>query len=108
MRAAAQNFPGRTHGIAQPLYTTHSSGAQCGAVHNERIELYLSVSIQKAAASGVKSFVVFHDNHGFLDRVERRTAAVEYTPTRSHGVTHAAQMSFHHVVRDGPGATMNY
>ena len=70
--------------------------------------MHFAVAIQKAAAAGVEGFVVFHDDHGFLDSVERRAAAFEHAPTRSHGVAHAVEMGFDHVVRNGPGAAMNY
>ena len=81
--------------------------AQGVAVHDEGIELYFAVAIQKAAAAGIESLVVFHDDHGFFDRVERRAAAFQHPPARSHGVAHAVEMSFHHVIRNGPGTAMN-
>ena len=49
----------------------------------------------------------FHDDDRFLDRIERRPAAFQYPPTRSHGVAHTVEMSFHHVIWNGPGAAMN-
>ena len=81
--------------------------AQRGAVHDERIELYFAVAIEKAAAAGIKGLVVFHDDHGFFDGIKRRSAAFEHPPARSHGVAHAVEMSFDHVIRNGPGAAMN-
>ena len=95
-------------GLRNALHAAHASGAQGGAVHDEGIELHFAVAIEKAAAAGVESLVVFHDDDGFFDRVERRAAAFEHAPARGHGVAHAVEMSFDHVVRNGPGAAMNY
>ena len=70
--------------------------------------MHFAVAIEKAAAAGVEGLVVFHDDDGFFDRIERRTAALEHAPARSHGIAHAVEMGFDHVVRNGPGAAMNY
>ena len=107
MRAVAQNFARRADRIGDALDTAHAAGAQSGAVHDERIELHLAVAIEKAAATRVEGLVVFHDDHSFLDRIERRSTAFEHPPARSHGVAHTVEMSFHHVIRNGPGAAMN-
>ena len=95
-------------GLRNALHAAHASAAQGGAVHDEGIELHFAVAIQKAAAAGIESLVIFHDDHGFLHRVERRSAAFEHPPARSHGIAHTVEMSFHHVIRNGPGAAMNY
>ncbi len=78
-----------------------------GAVHDEGIELHFAVAIEKAAAPGVESLVIFHDDDSFFDRIERRAAALKHPPTRSHGIAHAIEMGFDHVVGNGPGAAMN-
>ena len=95
-------------GLRNALNTAHAAAAQGGAIHDERVELHFAVAIQKAAAAGVEGLVIFHDDDSFFDRIERRPAALEHAPARSHGVAHAVEMSFHHVVRNGPGAAMNY
>src|SRR6185312_4856211 len=107
VRAVAKDLARRANGIGNALYAAHASAAQGGAVHDEGIELHFAVAIEKAAAAGVESLVVFHDDDRFLDRIERRPAAFQYPPARRHGVAHAVEVSFHHVIGDGPGTAMN-
>ena len=107
MRAVAQNLARRAYGIGDALHAAHASAAQRGAVHDEGIELHFAVAIEKAAAAGVESLVVFHDDDSFLDGIERRPAAFEHPPARGHGVAHTVEMSFHHVIGNGPGTAMN-
>jgi hypothetical protein len=108
VRTIAQNLSRRPYRVAQPLNTTNAASAQGGAIHDERIQLHFAVAIKKAAAAGVKGLVIFHDDHSFLDSVERRTAPFQHAPTCSHGVEHAIQMGFDHVIGNGPGTAVNY
>ena len=89
------------------LDAADASGTQRAAVHDQRVELYFAVAIEKAPASGVKGLVIFHDHDCFLDRIERRTAAAEHFPSRRQGVADAIQMRVDHVIRNGPGAAMD-
>src|SRR5437899_5498193 len=107
VRTLAENLAGGAHRIAQPLDTADASGAERGSVHDERIELDFAVAIEEAAASGVEGLVVFHDDDGFLDGIERRAAAFEHAPSRGQRVGHAAEVRVDHVVGYGPSAAMN-
>src|SRR5580704_9892153 len=71
MRAVAKNLAGSAHGIRDPLYATHASAAQRGAVHDEGIELDLALPIEKAAAPGVERLIILHDDNSFFDGIER-------------------------------------
>ena len=57
--------------------------------------------------NGIEGLVIFHDDDVFLNSVEGRTAMLQYSPTRSYGVIHTADVSLHHIVGYGPGAAMN-
>ncbi len=107
VRTLAENFAGGAHGIAQALDASHAAGAERGAVHDEGVELDFAVAVEEAAASGVEGLVVFHDDDGFLDGVERRAAALEHAPSRSQRVGHAVDVGVDHVIGHGPRATMN-
>ena len=89
------------------LDTSHTTGAESGAVHDEGVELDFSVAIQKAAASGVEGLVVFHDDDGFLDGIECRAAALEHAPSCGQRIVHTADVGVDHVVRHSPGAAVN-
>src|ERR1043166_5407506 len=108
MRAIAQNLPRCPNRVPQPFNTPDAAGTQGRAIHNERIELYFAVAVQKAATASVKGFVIFHDNDSFLNRVERRPAGFKYAPASSHGIANAIEMGFDHVIGNGPGTAMNY
>ena len=108
MRAVAQNLASGADGIAKPLDAADASGAQGRAIHDEGVELHLAVAIEETAATCVESLVVFHDDHGFFDRIERRAATFEHAPARSHGIAHAVEVGVDHVVRNGPCAAVNH
>src|ERR1700682_2168875 len=108
MRAITENLAGGADGIGDTLHTAHTSAAQRSSVHDERIELHFAVAIQKAAATRVKGLVIFHDDHSFLDGIERCPATFQHAPTRGHCIANAIEMGFDHVIGNGPGAAMNY
>ena len=62
-------------GLRNALDASHAAAAQGGAVHDEGVELHPAVAVEKAAAARVKSFVIFHDDDGFFNRIERGSAA---------------------------------
>ena len=105
--AFAENLSRCAHRIVQMLDAAHASSAQRSSIHDEGIELHLAVAVQKAAASGVESLVVFHDDDGFLNGVERRATALEHMPSRGQRIVHATDVGVHHVIRHGPGAPVN-
>ena len=107
VRAFAQNLAGGAHRIAQVLDASHAPGAKRGAVHDQGIELHFAVAVEEAAASGIESLVVFHDDDGFFDSVERRAAALEHAPSRSQRVVDTVDVGVDHVIGHGPGAAMN-
>jgi hypothetical protein len=108
VRTLAENLAGGAHGIAQALDASHAAGAERGSIHDECVELDFAVAIEKAAASRVESLVVFHDDDGFLDGVERGAAKFEHAPSRSQSVADAANVGVDHVIRHGPRAPMNH
>ena len=107
VRTVAQDFASGPDRIAQPLYTADAACSQRGAIHDEGIELHFAFAIEKAAATGIESLIVFHDDDSFLDGIERRATAFKHTPARRHGVADAVEMRFDHVVGNGPCTAMD-
>ena len=89
------------------LDATDTSGAESGAVHDEGVELDFAVAVQKTAAASVEGLVVLHDDHRFLDRVERGATALEDAPSGSQCVADAVQVRVHHVVGNCPRPTVD-
>ncbi len=108
VRAVAENLAGGANRIAQALDATYAAAAQGRAIHDEGVELDFAVAVQETAAAGVEGFVVFENDDGFFDRVKSRAAAFQNAPSGSGGVAHAVEVSFDHVVGNGPGTAMNY
>ena len=79
--------------MRKALNAANASGAQGRSIHDEGVELHFAVAIEEAAATRVESLVVFHDDHGFFDRIERRPATFEHAPARGHRVAHAVEMA---------------
>ena len=102
VRAFAEDFPRGANGIAKVLDAADTTAPQGGAVHDEGIELHPAVAVEEAAAAGVEGLVVFHDDDGCLDRIERGAAALEYAPAGGGGVAHAVQVRLDHVVGNCP------
>ena len=92
VRTLTQNLSRRPHWIAQSLHASHAACAQRSAVHDQRIQLHLAVAIQKTSPAGVEGLVVFHDDDGFLDRIQRWAAALQHAPARGQRVAHAMQV----------------
>ena len=108
VRAFAQNLARGADGIAQPFDAADAAGAERGAVHDEGVELHSAVAVEKAAAPGVEGLVVFHDDDGFFDRIERRATTLEHAPARGERVVDAADVGVDHVIGHGPGAAVNH
>src|SRR5437588_12928230 len=100
MRAFAQDFACGADWICNVFHASDAAGAQSVAIHDERIELHLALAVQEAAATSIKGLVIFHHDYASLDRVERRTAALEDAPARVNGVADAIEVSFDHVIRN--------
>ena len=107
VRALAQDLARSANGIAQMLDASDAAGAKRRSIHNKCVELDFAVAIQKAAASGVEGLVVFHDDDGFFNGVERRATTFKHTPSGAQGIVDPSDVGVDHVIRHGPGATMN-
>src|SRR5882762_1724667 len=88
MWTLAENFAGSANGICNSLHASDAASTQ-------------------SAAPGVESLVVFHDDHGFFDCVERRSAPIEDAPSGGSGVAHTVAVSVHHVIGNGPGTAVD-
>jgi hypothetical protein len=107
MRTITENPAGGPHRVAQMLHAAHTSGAKRGAVHDQGIELYFALAIQKAASASVKSFVIFHDDNRFFNGIEGASTAAEYPPASSDRIAYAVEMCLDHVVGNSPGSAMD-
>jgi len=107
VRTIAKNFPGGTNWIAQALHATDAATAQRRAVHDERVQLDLAVAVQEAAAASIESFVVFHYDYGFFNRVEGRAAMFKRPPSGSGGIAHTVEVRLDHVIGNSPGTAVN-
>src|SRR6476620_4941929 len=60
VRALVQHEASGLYGIANALNAADTTGTERGAIHHEGVELHAAVAGEKAAAAGVKDFIVFH------------------------------------------------
>jgi hypothetical protein len=107
MRTLAENLAGGADGVGNAFDAANASGAERVAVHDKGVELNFAVEVEEAAATSVERLVVFHDDDGFFDRVEGRSAAFEDAPSRSSSVTDAVEVSVRYVVGHGPSAAVD-
>ena len=71
VRAFTQHLTGGANRIRDVLHASDSACAKRGAVHDEGIELNLTLSVKETAAARVKSLVIFHYDDSGLNRVKR-------------------------------------
>ena len=107
VRAVAKDLAGGADGIAQTLDAADAATAEGLAIHDEGVELHFAVAIEKTAAAGVESFVVFHHDDGLFNRVEGGAAQFQHTPTGRRGVADAMEVRLDHVIGNGPGTAVN-
>ena len=72
------------------------------------VELHAAVGGEKAAAACVKGFIIFHADDGSFHGVQGRSAAFQNVPALGQRLLDAYCVGFHHVVRNGPCAAMDY
>src|SRR5438093_7006982 len=107
VRTLAQDLACCPNRIRNVFDTAHAPGAECGAVHNQSVELHLAFAIQKAATSGIESLIVLHYDNGFFGRIKSRASFFEHCPSSGDRITDAIQMCFNHFVGNCPCAAMN-
>src|SRR6476620_8313061 len=75
VRALVKHEASGLYGIANALNAADTAGTERGAIHHEGVELHAAVAGEKAAAAGVKDFIVFHADDGGFYRIQRGAAA---------------------------------
>jgi len=95
------------YGVAEMLDTGDGSSLHAPAIHEKRVELNAAVGGEKAAATGVKSGVVFEDSDGGLDGIEGGSATREDGVTGFKGEANAGLVGCRIGGGDGPGATVD-
>src|SRR5882724_8447121 len=86
MRTFAENLARGANRILHAFDAAHSTGAQRGAIHEQRVHFNFAFAVEKTATAGVKSFVVLQNDDGFFHRIESRSATLEHAPTRCERV----------------------
>jgi len=107
MRTFTQNLARGANRIRKMLYAANAASAKRGSVHDEGVELYLALAIEKAAATRVEGLVIFHDDDSFFDRIERCVTPLKDTPALGERFAHAVQVRFDKRVRNGPRASVD-
>src|SRR5581483_412928 len=106
--AFAEHFTRSPDRISNMFNTTDASSTKGCAVHDQRVELDLSLAIQETPAASVEGFIVFHDDDSFFfNCVERGAATFKNTPADSQCIAHAAEMRFNKLVRNRPRAAVD-
>src|SRR5262249_10765055 len=95
------------NGVANALYTANAAGTKRVAVHHEGIELDAAITRKKAAAAGVKGFVIFHGDDSGFHGIQRAAATFQNVPALVQRALHAGQVSLNHVIGNCPGAAVD-
>ena len=80
VRAVLEQSAGGADGIADALDGGDGAGAEGGAVHDDGVAFDVAVEVEVGAVAGVEDGVVFEDDDGGGDGVERGAALGEDLP----------------------------
>ena len=105
--AVLQNPPGQDYRIPNALHGADRAGFEGRAIHQDRVELGLAVSMEIRAVSGIKSRIVFQQHNDSLACIQRGAAGFQYRPTGGEGPRHAIPRSLFHSRAQGPGAAVH-
>ena len=81
VRAFFEDRAGGLNGIFHAAQTGDGAGAKRGGVHDDGVAFDVAVEGEMGTEAGVEDRVVFEDDNGGFDGVERVAAAFEYIPT---------------------------
>jgi hypothetical protein len=83
------------------------AGSQRWALHDRRVHLDLSKAVEGRTLAGVEQRIVFEDDDGRLDGVQRRAATLENFPAGDCSPPAPIEPGRQTIVFDRPGAAVN-
>ncbi len=106
MRTLTQHLARGTNWIGKMLDAADSASAESRSVHDEGVELHFALAVEKAAATGIEGFVIFHYHDSFFDCIQRCAVFVQHAPALGECFAHAVEVRFDKPVRNGPRASV--
>jgi hypothetical protein len=107
MAAIIHDAASQTNRILYPANGGNRAGAQRWAIHDGRVHLDLAETVEGRARARVEEGIVFEDDDGGLDGIERGATALKYLPTRARGQLAAFEPVGKAIVFDRPGAAVH-
>ncbi len=107
VRAVFQDGAGETDGVAHALQRGDGAGTECGAVHDDGVAFDAAIEIQVRAEAGIENRLVFEDDDGGFDGIERGAARAKHGPASGKGAMAAGFARVDGFVGDIPGSAVN-
>jgi hypothetical protein len=73
---ALHHLAGRADRVTYPLHGSHTADGKRRAIHHPRIQLGLTVGVEKSSYADVEVRVIFHHQNSLFHSVKGRTAGL--------------------------------
>jgi hypothetical protein len=107
VRTFFEDRAGGLDGIFDAAEAGDRAGAERGGFHDDGVAFDVAVEGEMGAVAGVEDGVVFEDDNGGFDGVERVAAAFENFPPSLESAEAAGFTSVDGIIRNIPGAAVN-
>jgi len=107
MGALFEDRAGGLNGIFHPAQARDGAGAERGGVHDDGVAFDVAVEGEMGAEAGVENRIVFEDDDGGFDGIERVATAFENFPACFESAKAAGFAGVNGIIRNIPGAAVN-
>ena len=98
---------GSLNGIFDTAQTRDGAGAERGGVHDDGVTFDVAVEGEMGAEAGIEDGIVFEDDDGGFDGVERVATSFENFPACFESAKAAGFAGVNGIIRNIPGAAVN-
>lgn len=107
VRTVLEDGARETDGIADVLQRGNGAGAERASVHDDSVAFDAAIQIKMRAKTGVEDGIVFKNEDGGFDGVERGTAVRKNGPARGESAAATGIAGVDSFIGNVPGAAVN-
>jgi hypothetical protein len=98
---------GGLNGIFDAAQSRDGAGAESGGIHDDGVTFDVAIKGEMGAEAGVEGRIVFEDDDGGFDGIERVATAFEDIPTGVESAETAGLAGINGIIGNVPGAAVN-
>src|SRR5690348_508382 len=107
VRAVLQDGARQAHGVADALDTSYGTRAKRRAIHDDGVALDAAIEIEVRAKARVEDRIIFKDDDGGFDCVQRGAAARKNRPAGFQRAMAAGLAGVDRLIRNVPSTTVH-